>query len=308
MNAKVAEAILKSAAVPSIPQVVTRFLEVIQDPNFDYEDVVKVLGVDAGTVSEVLRLANSALFGVARKVTSLKQALTLLGPRRTRSLVLGRYLAEAVSRTTSDLVDRGYFWRRSLASAVIAARLADNVCPRLRDEVFLSALLADVGVCILADAFPNEYGPIAQTYAPHCGPLSAQAERIAVDATHAEVSAMVLAEWSLPDPLCEAVRFSHDDSVDVVSEGTHMARIINASDRVGRQLCEIPDVDASLEACAEAMRSVGASLEVLARILGEVESDVKELASILKIDVIPSTVYATIADAIRDKLTAHAGV
>ena len=94
MNAKVADAISKSAAVPSIPQVVTRFLEVIQDPNFDYDDVVKAIGADAGTVSEILRLANSALFGVSRKVTSLRQALTLLGPRRTRSLVLGRYLVE----------------------------------------------------------------------------------------------------------------------------------------------------------------------------------------------------------------------
>jgi HD-like signal output (HDOD) protein len=136
MNPKVAEAIRQSAAVPSIPQVVMRFLEVIQDPNFNYDDVVKVLSVDAGMVSEVLRLSNSALFGVSRKVTTLKQALTLLGPRRTRSLVIGRYLTEAVGNTGEGLIDRSYFWRRSLASAVIAARIADEVCPRQRDEVF----------------------------------------------------------------------------------------------------------------------------------------------------------------------------
>jgi len=306
MNAKVADAISKSAAVPSIPQVVTRFLEVIQDPNFDYDDVVKAIGADAGTVSEILRLANSALFGVSRKVTSLRQALTLLGPRRTRSLVLGRYLVEAVGGTGGEFVDRNYFWRRSLAAAVIGARLADDLCPRLRDEVFLSALLADVGVSILAEAMPHEYGPIAQAYAPHGGVISPEAEQKAVGATHAEVSAMVLAEWSLPDPLCEAVRLSHDANVEAVSEGTHMARIINAADRVGRMLCEIPDVAKSAEECAAAMEFVGAELHVLARILGEVEKAVEELAAILKIDVIPSQVYTKIAEAVRDRLAAGA--
>ncbi|MGD2110653.1 MAG: HDOD domain-containing protein, partial [Phycisphaerae bacterium] len=89
MKASVLETIKKSAAVPSMPQVVLRFLEIMQDPGFEYRDLVKVLSADAGTVSEVLRLANSALFGVRNKVVSLQQALTLLGPKRTRSLLLG---------------------------------------------------------------------------------------------------------------------------------------------------------------------------------------------------------------------------
>ena len=83
MNATVLEAIKKSAAVPSMPQVVTRFLELMQDPDFDYRDLVTVLSTDAGTVSEILRLVNSALFGVRQKIVSLRQALTLLGPKRT---------------------------------------------------------------------------------------------------------------------------------------------------------------------------------------------------------------------------------
>ena len=60
MNANLLDAIKKSAAVPSMPQVVTRFLEIMQDPSFDYNDLVKVLSSDPGTVSEVLRLVNSA--------------------------------------------------------------------------------------------------------------------------------------------------------------------------------------------------------------------------------------------------------
>ena len=289
-----------------MPQVVTRFLEVIQDPNFDYDSVVKVLSVDAGTVSEILRLANSALFGVARKVTSLKQALTLLGPRRTRSLVLGRYLVEALGEGAEDLVDTSYFWRRSLGSAVIGARLGDAICPRLRDEVFLSALLADIGITILAQATPEKYGRLASQYSPHGTDFTEEEERAAVDTCHAEVSAMVLADWSLPEAMCTAVSQSHADSVEVTDDAGQLARVINASDRIGKLLCEIPDVNACVETCAKATEFVGADLSVLVTILSEVEADVEELASILKIDVIPSSVYSKIAEAIKDRLAVAA--
>jgi len=302
MNPSISDALKKSAAVPSMPQVVTRFLEVIQDPNFDYDNVVKVLSVDAGTVSEILRLANSALFGVARKVTSLKQALTLLGPRRTRSLVLGRYLVEAIGDGAADLVDTSYFWRRSLGSAVVGARLADALCPRLRDEVFLSALLADIGVTILAQAMPDEYASITSRYAPHGDPFTEEEERKAVGTCHAEVSALVLSEWSLPDGMCEAVRLGHNDSIEVADDDTQLARVMNSADRIGRLLCEIPDVSSCVATCSRAMEFVGADLSLLVDILAGVETDVEELASILKIDVIPSSVYSKIAEAIKNEL------
>lgn len=302
MSPSIAEAIKKSAAIPSIPQVVSRFLEVIQDPNFDYDDVVKVLSVDAGTVSEILRLANSALFGVSRKVTSLRQALTLLGPRRTRSLVLGRYLVEAVGDTGKGLIDTSYYWRRSLASAVLAARLSAAVCPRLRDEVFLCALLADIGVTILAQSIPEEYAPFASQYAPHGSPFSEAEEQEAIGSSHAEVSAVVLAEWSLPEAMCAAVRLSHVDQPEGPENATQVAQVLNAADRIAKLLCEIPDVNRSADTCIEAMGFLGVELSVLVQILSEVESDVEELASVLKIDVIPSSVYTTIAEAIRDRL------
>ena len=133
MNAAVLELIKKCAAVPSMPQVVTRFLEVMQDPNFDYNDLSKVLAADPGTVSEILRLCNSALFGVARKVVSLRQALTLLGPKRTRSLLLGRYLVDALAQKPAPGLDMSYFWRRSLAASVVASQLADAILPRHRE-------------------------------------------------------------------------------------------------------------------------------------------------------------------------------
>ena len=302
MNASILEAIKKSAAVPSMPQVVTRFLEAIQDPHFEYDDVVKILSADPGMVSEVLRLANSALFGVARKVTNLRQALTLLGPKRTRSMVLGRYLVDSLGGKIGGGIDTSYFWRRSLASAVLGARIADSILPKQREEVFVSALLADVGLTILAQAFPERYEPIGARYAPYGRPFTDDEEREVVEVTHAEVSAMVLAYWGLPDLVCQAVNLHHSAGVETENDATRIARILNGSDRIAKLLCEIPDVSDAGQVCSEAAEFVGVDLAIISRLLSEIENDVEELASILHIDVIPSTVYDMIAKSVQEKL------
>ena len=81
MDHNVFDLIKRSAAVPSMPQVAARFLEIVQDPDFEYKEVVEVLSTDPGMTGELLRLANSPLFGVARKITTLNQGPHPPGPQ-----------------------------------------------------------------------------------------------------------------------------------------------------------------------------------------------------------------------------------
>ncbi len=301
MNARVLETIKKSAAVPSMPQVVLRFLEIMQDPNFDYADLVKVLSTDPGTVSEILRLANSALFGVRNKVVSPKQAVTLLGPKRTRSLLLGRYLVDTLSKKKIAGLDMSYFWRRSLAGSVVASHFAEAVLPRQRDEAFIGALLADIGIPILAEALPDKYGKIVARYTPHAAPIELEDELEAVDVTHAQVSAMVLSHWTLPDSVSAAVNL-HQSPNPGTGDVATVARVLNAADRIAVLLCEVPEVDVIIRVCTEAAAFVGVELDILVKLLPTIENDIEELADALRIDVIPSSVYALVAKTVQEKL------
>jgi len=302
MNAQIIEIIRNSAAVPSVPQVVTRVLQIMQDSDFDYGNVVKALSADAGAASEILRLSNSALFGVRQKVVSLRQALTLLGPKRTRSLLLGRYLVDTMGTRSVEALDMSYFWRRSLSCSVVASSLAAAVAPRLREEAFISALLADIGITILAQAIPTRYSTIAEQFSPHGRRTEAQQELDAIDATHGEVSAMVLQHWSLPETITTAVNL-HQSSNPGEGDSATIARIINASDRLAKLLCEIPDVEEVAAVCGEATELIGVEPEVLADLLSTVERDIEELAEILRIDVIQSNVYSLIAKTVRESLS-----
>ncbi len=301
MNAEVLETIKKSAAVPSMPQVVLRFLEIMQDPEFEYSDLVKVLSADPGTVSELLRLANSALFGVRNKVVAPKQALTLLGPKRTRSLLLGRYLVDTMASKKTAGLDMSYFWRRSLASSLIATRFAETLLRRQRDEAFIGALLADIGIPILAQAFADQYASIVARFAPNASGITPEEEQDIVGVTHGEVSAMVLSHWTLPESVVSAVNL-HQSSNPGDDDVATIARILSSSDRIAKLLCEDPDADLVLNVCTEAMEFVGIDPTVLVKLLPTVESDIEELADALRIDVLPNDVYALVTETLTEKL------
>lgn len=302
MNAQILDTIKRSAAVPSMPQVVLRFLEIMQDPDFEYGDLVKVLSADPGTVSEVLRLANSALFGVRHKVVSTRQALTLLGPKRTRSLLLGRYLVDSLSEKKVSDLDMSYFWRRSLTGSVVASHFAATLIPRRRDEAFIGALLADIGLPILAETFGSKYAPIVAQYAPHCKPFTPEQELEAVDVTHAQVSAMVLSHWTLPDSVAQAVNL-HQSANPGDGDDATVARILHGADGIARLLCEVPGGEDVIKTCTEATEFVGIDVSVLLQLLPTIESDIEELADALRIDVIASNVYALVAQTIQEKLS-----
>lgn len=307
MNATVLETIKRSAAVPSMPQVVLRFLEIMRDPEFDYSDLVKVLSADPGTVGEILRLANSALFGVRNKVVSPKQALTLLGPKRTRSLLLSRYLVDNMSKRNVAGLDMSYFWRRSLTSSILASHFAEALVPRQRDEAFIGALLADIGVPILAETFTQKYSSITKRYCPGGGEIKGDEELDVVDVTHGEVAAMVLGHWTLPAGVVAAVNM-HQSANPGTSDAARIAKILNSSDRLAALLCEQPDAETVTLVCQDALAFVEIEGGELLKMLPTIESEIEELADALRIDVVSSTVYQSIIQAIQSDFQSVAGL
>lgn len=308
MDHSILDLLKRSAAIPSMPQVAARFLEIVQDPEFDYDEVVEVLSTDPGTASELLRLANSPLFGVTRKITSLTQALTLLGLKRVRSLVLGRYIVDSIEHKGTVSIDTSYYWRRSLTTAVLAAQFADPLEPQLREEAFISGLLADIGVVVLDEALPDQYHPIAERYRPHGSVDLSETEVQAIGVSHGQVSAMILEHWRLPDVVCLAVRdHALAPSTDGMPNKNKLAPIVGAADRIGKYLCETPNqIEQVIDFCRQSMASIGLEPSVLGKLLAEIEPQITDFASVLKVDVISSKVYALIAQKLQEELSTTA--
>lgn len=284
METAVIELLKRSAAIPSMPQVAVRFLEIIQDPDFDYRDVVDVLSSDPGTAGEILRLANSSLFGVTGNVSSLSHALTLLGMRRVRSLVLGRYIVDSLDRQAPTHVQISYFWRRSLNCAVLSGQFAAILEPQLREEAFIAGLLADVGVIILDEAMPRDYSSVAAQYRPDGDSDLAKLELALISISHAQASGVVLAHWQLPEIVCEAVNL-HPLELDNM-EASPLARIVGAADLLSKHLCDTdPQPEAILEVCRKVDAHLRIGIDNLAAVLVRIEPQVLEFAEMLKVHI-----------------------
>lgn len=300
MQNETLEAIRQSAAIPSMPLVATRCFEMTQDPNCSYEKLVGLLSTDPGIAAEILRLSNAPLFGVMRKIVSLKQAVTLLGLKRTRDLVLMRYIVQRIDQSRTEPIDITYFWRRSLSTAVVASRLAEPLASRQREEAFIAGLLADTGVIVLAKALPSKYTPVASHYKPHGNDDWLELETRLLGVGHGEVSAMVLERWALPQILIDAVRHHHDpvESMPADAPWRMIAAIINAAGTIARALAEAQNPARAADTCVEAIERVGLAPSVLVDILPQVEADVSALAETLRVDVIPNKLFKLVADQI----------
>ena len=125
-------------------------------------------------------------------------------------------------------LDMSYFWRRSLTSSLIAAQFAAKLAPRNRDEASIGALLADIGIPILLEAFPDTYGAIAGEFKPRGAYVSVTREQKAVGVTHAEVSAMVMAHWALPASITDTVNLHQSKSPGAGGLALY-ARVLTAS-------------------------------------------------------------------------------
>jgi eukaryotic-like serine/threonine-protein kinase len=307
MKQDLLDLISRSTTLPTMPQVVVRFLEISADERCDIQQLITVLKTDPGICGELLRMTNSALFGVTRKVSSLQQAVALLGISRVRTLVLGRYMVDRLDTSAGQLegLSFSYYWRRALAGAVLATRFADHLAPKQREEAFIGALLCDTGVVAMLQAIGKVYSQIVVDYAPLHGHDYVEHERTALGLTHADVSAMVLEKWMLPPTVVQAVRCHHnDDLTDLADENArNLAAILNASGRLGRILCEKPEKTAITEACTAAMQVLRIDATSLQQALQDVEPMIRDFADLLRIYIVRSNIFNRINDIIAQELT-----
>lgn len=301
MDHIVLDLLKRTAAIPSMPQVAVRFLEIVQQPDFDFDEVVEIFSTDPGSTSDILRLANSPLFGVTRQITSLHHALILLGLKRVRSLVLGRYIVDSIDRKIVAGLDTAYYWRRSINTAVLSARLADVLDPSHREEAFIAGLLADMGVVILTEVLHEKYRPILENYRPGGQTNLATMEMEQIGIHHGQASALVLEHWQLPEIVCEAVRWHPWDIQD--QQAPPLARLIGAADQIAKYLCEKPErLDTVTMECAWIMDELNLETVVLAQALAQSQGQIRELAELLRIEVIDSGIYDLMAEQLSKKL------
>ena len=195
--------------LPALPETVMRVLRLSDDPKSSIADVGKALVSDQALAARVLKLANSAFYGASRRISTVSEAVVILGMRTTRNLVMATGCQDMLQNEVAGYcLPPGALLRHSLACASAAQALAQRTKYRGMEEAFVAGLLHDIGKVVMNLYLRDQFIQVLIQVAS--GDLTyADAERAVFSFDHAEAGATLLERWNLPAPLVAAVRYHH---------------------------------------------------------------------------------------------------
>jgi|GEM_PF-277839 len=195
--------------LPSFPQVAAKLLEVSKDDTASLEEVAKIVETDPGISIRVLELVNSAFYGLSRKVTTLSDAVVILGFDEIKKLALGMAIFEKIfKKGHTKEFNRLMFWRHSLAVAVLSMKIAQRIEYPNPEEAYTAGLLHDVGKIFLDLQGHHNYGEFIKNLSESTD-LVIEKERSEIGLGHDDIGAFFCTRWQLPENLALAVKYHH---------------------------------------------------------------------------------------------------
>ena len=162
MTSGLLKQICDSPKLPSMPASAARLLELVERQNVDIAEIADVVARDPAISAKVLRVANSAAYGQARRVSTLNQALMVLDLRTVKTLVIGFSLARGMQSARAKGLDHEGFWRRSLVAAAASKALALRAGVTTYEEAFLGGLLHGIGLLAMASTLDDHYAKLLE--------------------------------------------------------------------------------------------------------------------------------------------------
>lgn len=192
----------------SLPEACVRVNEMAENPRYTAADIGKVISQDAGLTARLLKIVNSAFYNNVSRIDTISRAITVIGIRDLRDLILATSAIRTFSHIPSVLMDMDSFWRHSIATAAVAKILASH-CRILHGErLFVAGLLHDIGQLVLCIKIP-ELMRVALLRARDASLPGHCAEREVLSFDHSQVGAELMRLWRLPESLQEVAEFHH---------------------------------------------------------------------------------------------------
>ena len=266
------------AQLPALPRAAAEALAMLRDDNSSAEDCARCIGTDQALTARVLRLANSAFYGVPGRVGSVNRAVQMLGKRTLRAALTAVALTGQFSAIQCEGFRFDGFWRHTIGTAIGAEAIAR--ARSLDDETaFTAGVLHDIGRLALAAHFPRETAAMLELARTRDLPWL-DAERLALGTDHAVVGATIASQWHFPAAVQAAIAAHHvpqsDSGRPSMADVIHVAdAIVHALDLAGEPAESVPDID------AQAWQRVGLSHEQALELFQCIEQGVTALCAAL---------------------------
>ncbi len=261
----------------SFPDVALRINEKVADQTSGAAEIGALIEPDPALSAALLRIANSAIYGVGGTVSTVKRAITVVGLREVRDLAFGICVGETFKGIANELITVEDFWRHSLLCAAASRSLGRRANACVGDSLFTAGLLHDIGHLAMFNQSPDlSTQALTLSLDENDGVTSYPSERKVFGFDHAAVGAVLARQWQLPDILRACIEFHHDpfasdtttDAVMVVHLGNSIAVLAELD---SNNLLDAPPVDERV------FSELGIEPSIIPEVVTESQESVDEL-------------------------------
>lgn len=224
--------------LPPFSPILNRLMASLADEDVSFAKVAALIEKDTALAGNILKLVNSALYGLPGTINSVRRAVSLLGVNKVRNATLSMSVARMWKQvSTPPGWSMGSFNLRSAGGAILADLLAQNLAAEYAEGAFTAGLFRDLGQLLVAMGCKDEFKQILLLCRPGAK-WAAEYELEVLGVSHADLSADALAVWNLPKPIQDAVRFHETPELDPVAKRDRvgLSRIINVAERYLEQI------------------------------------------------------------------------
>lgn len=193
---------------PALPDIVTKVMAVTANPESSAGDLMRVILPDQSMCAAILKVANSAFFGMPREVATIERAVVVLGFEEIKNIVIGKAIFTSFPRMSRETRQNiGLFWEHTFTCGLAAKVIAEQL--RLSaSELFLAGLIHDVGKLAMFLAYPDTY-PLLRAASGMAleDPLAEERRRFAI--SHDQAGLLLARRWLLPPQLAMAIGYHH---------------------------------------------------------------------------------------------------
>jgi len=216
--------------LPTLPKVTMEVAQLVDSPTASAPKIAQALARDQVLTAKVLKMANSAFYGAPRRISTVTDAIVMLGMHTIRNMTMAVSCQEVLHGAVSSYaIRRGDLWRHSMCVAYASQQIAKRARYRITEEAFVAGLLHDIGKVLISTYLSTEFLQV-MTHAQELNQSFSDAEQDILGFDHAEVGARLTEHWNLPSHLVQAIRYhhnpSHQDPPNTLTSIVHLADLL----------------------------------------------------------------------------------
>ncbi|HYD63089.1 MAG TPA: HDOD domain-containing protein [Noviherbaspirillum sp.] len=263
--------------LPSLPLVVLEVLKSFEQPDASVGMLAEKVSKDQALAAKTLRIANSSFYGLSRKVTTIPQAITILGFDSVRTLIAAAAVTDIFSGNTTSPFDFKGFWRHAIGTGLCAKMLARQMKLN-QDYAFVCGLLHDIGRLVLVTRFPEQYA-MAMKYRGEKDCYVIEAERAVLEMDHASVGRALADYWKFPLIMQKAIAHHHNPQGDDLGD---IPAVVHVAEAIAHALDLTQDDDDLVPVVSDdAWKSLGLESSTFRKICRDTEAEFEEACQIL---------------------------